>query len=253
MERRQILEGVSNFRDIGGYAAADGRTVRTGVVYRSNQLSRVTESDLDHLVGLKLSAICDLRSVRERKAQPTPERIGAAIHGSAKSDTDFIFEDIFAHTPHEVDAWADAFARFYGDVTEYYADEFGLMFRLILGSDLPMVVHCSAGKDRTGVACALLLRTLGVDRETVMADYLRTSELLKEDMHFKNMLSDAKLNHYAALPQECRDVMLGTSARYLNTALDTLDKRYGSLEGYLGKRLGIDAADISRLKDALLA
>ena len=253
MERRQILEGVSNFRDIGGYAAADGRTVRTGVVYRSNQLSRVTESDLDHLVGLKLSAICDLRSVRERKAQPTPERIGAAIHGSAKSDTDFIFEDIFAHTPHEVDAWADAFARFYGDVTEYYADEFGLMFRLILGSGLPMVVHCSAGKDRTGVACALLLRTLGVDRETVMADYLRTSELLKEDMHFKNMLSDAKLNHYAALPQECRDVMLGTSARYLNTALDTLDKRYGSLEGYLGKRLGIDAADISRLKDALLA
>ena len=250
--RSQFLSGVSNFRDLGGYAAADGRRVRTGIVYRSNQLSRASEADVVLLRGLDIRAICDLRSVRERHAQPTPERIATAIHGSAKPDTDFIFEDIFAHTPHEVNAWAEAFARFYGDSTEYYADEFGLMFRLILGRDLPMVVHCSAGKDRTGVACALLLSALGVDRATVMADYLFTSARLDEDVHFKNMLSDAKLNHYAALPPECRDVMLGTSERYLGRALDTLDARYGSLEDYLNKRLGIDSDDLARLRDVML-
>lgn len=241
----QILEGVSNFRDIGGYAAADGRTVKHGVVYRSNQLSRVTDADLDHLVGLKLSAICDLRSVRERKAQPTPDRIGAAIHGSAKPDTDFIFEDIFAHTPHEVDAWVDAFARFYGDVTEYYADEFGLMFRLILGSDLPMVVHCSAGKDRTGVATALVLTALGVPYATVKQDFL-----LSNGAPGMNTLLPSL--GQGGVSSEIMAPVIGVEPAYLDTAFATIRKDYGSVDAYLAKELGVGPRERAALRRRML-
>lgn len=242
-----MLASVPNFRDIGGYAAHGQRTVRHGRVYRSSQLSRLSAADAERVRSLGIKATIDLRSERERAAQPTPAALRmSADYLSPKPDTDFIFNRIFAQTERTGQAWAQAFGAFYGYMLDAYAIELVAMFRAIADDSLPVLIHCSAGKDRTGAASALLLDLLGVARADIMGDYVRSSALLDGDTHFKNMLSDAKLDLYAALPDACRQVMLGTDPAYLDSLFATLDDQFGSAAGYLAHH-GFNAADIDHI------
>ncbi|ALR20201.1 tyrosine-protein phosphatase [Sphingobium baderi] len=246
-----MLVGAPNFRDLGGHAARDG-TIRTGKVYRSSQLSHLTDGDLESVRHMGLKSIIDLRSERERMAQPTPAVLRTAgDYLSPKSDTDFIFNRIFAESEKTAAAWAAGFSTFYGLMLDAYAPEFIAMFRAISDGNLPILIHCSAGKDRTGAASALLLDFLGVQRATIVDDYVRSSSELNGDMHFKNMLSDAKLHLYADLPPECRDVILGTKPAYLECLFATLGDRFGSVSGYLAHH-GFSAAERNRITDALI-
>ncbi|EQB10748.1 hypothetical protein RLDS_25270 [Sphingobium lactosutens DS20] len=199
-----------------------------------------------------LRSIIDLRSERERMAQPTPVTLRTAgDYLSPKSDTDFIFNRIFAKAEKTAAAWTLGFSTFYSLMLDEYAPEFIAMFRAVSDGDLPVLIHCSAGKDRTGAAAALLLDFLGVRRETILDDYIRSSSALNGDMHFKNMLSDAKLHLYADLPLECREVILGTKPVYLECLFATLDDRFGSVSGYLAHH-GFSAAERDRIAEVLI-
>ncbi|MFX4087248.1 MULTISPECIES: tyrosine-protein phosphatase [Sphingobium] len=246
-----MLIGAPNFRDLGGHAARGG-TVRTGKVYRSSQLSHLTDADQESVRQMGLRSIIDLRSERERMAQPTPVTLRTAgDYLSPKSDTDFIFNRIFAKAEKTAAAWTLGFSTFYSLMLDEYAPEFIAMFRAVSDGDLPVLIHCSAGKDRTGAAAALLLDFLGVRRETILDDYIRSSSALNGDMHFKNMLSDAKLHLYADLPLECREVILGTKPVYLECLFATLDDRFGSVSGYLAHH-GFSAAERDRIAEVLI-
>ena len=230
-----MLVGAPNFRDLGGQAAGAHRRVRRGLVYRSSQLSHLTDADVAAVQALGIVATIDFRSERERTAQPTPELLKMpGDYLSPKPDTDFVFDGIFAAADGTEGAWARAFGTFYTLMLDAYAPEFDAMFRAIARGDVPLLIHCSAGKDRTGAASALLLDLLGVDREAIIRDYLRSSELLAGDTHFRNMLSDAKLDLYSELPLACRQVMLGTDRVYLEGLFRTIDERFGSVKRYLG-------------------
>lgn len=246
-----MLVGAPNFRDLGGHAAKDGRKVQMGRVYRSSQLSRLPASDIEALRSLGVKMTIDLRSLRERTAQPTPAVL--QMNGdylSPKLDTDFIFDQIFAGSEMTADAWAAGFATFYSLMLDVYAHEFIAMFRAIGDGNLPVLIHCSAGKDRTGAASALLLDLLGVERDIIMGDYLLSSEMLDGDLHFKNMLSDAKLDIYAELPPPCREVMLATSPAYLDSLFTALDDRFGSVSGYLAQH-GFTTAETGKIVEKL--
>ncbi|MBA2935524.1 tyrosine-protein phosphatase [Sphingomonas sp. CGMCC 1.13654] len=229
-----MLTGAPNFRDLGGYTTRSGGHVRRGKIYRSSQLSRLTDTDIETVQALSLSATIDLRCAQERAAQPTAAGARSAFeHVSPKPDTDFIFNRIFAKADRTAEAWARSFADFYAMMLDDYAPEFVAMFRAIADDHLPLLVHCSAGKDRTGAAAALILDLLGVDRATILEDYLRSSMLLDSDAHFENMLSDAKLDLYSDLPIECRRVMLGTDHAYLDALFAALESRFGTTRDYL--------------------
>lgn len=242
-----MLASVPNFRDIGGYATHGQRRVRRGRIFRSSQLSHLSTADQEAVRAIGLRATIDLRSDRERAAQPTPTALQMpGDYLSPKPDTDFIFNRIFAQTERTAQAWAQAFGAFYSFMLDAYAVELVAMFRAIADDSLPLLIHCSAGKDRTGAASALLLDLLGVARADIIDDYVRSSALLDGDTHFRNMLSDAKLDLYAALPGECRQVMLGTDPAYLDSLFATLDDQFGSVADYLAHH-GFGAAGIDHI------
>jgi protein-tyrosine phosphatase len=247
-----MLTGAPNFRDLGGYSIDGVHQVRRGQVYRSSQLSRLTADDIETVGNLRLAATIDFRSARERTAQPTPQAVRTEFEFvSSKDDTDFIFNKIFAKSERTASAWSDSFAQFYASMLNDYAAEFVAMFQAIADSQVPILIHCSAGKDRTGAASALVLDLLGVDRSQILDDYLRSSALLDTDHHFENMLSDAKLDVYAGLPLECRRVMLGTDRAYLNGLFAALDEHYRSTEGYL-RHHGLTDRQLSHIRDHLI-
>lgn len=246
-----MLAGAPNFRDLGGHVTAAGRHVRHGLLFRSSQLSFLTAGDVERMAALGIVMAIDLRSARERAAQPTPAPVRAAmVYVSPKPDTDFVFNTIFAHAEPTAAAWTAGFATFYRSMLDDYAAEFVAMFRAIADDRLPLLFHCSAGKDRTGAAAALILDLLGVGRQAILADYLLSSARLDSDAHFKNMLSNAKLDLYADLPDECRGAMLGTSPIYLDALFRGIDATYGSTRGYLIHH-GFTAADIDAIIDRL--
>ena len=254
MTSRIALAGASNFRDLGGVATVDGRLFASGRVYRSNQLSRLTEEEAAAIRSLGIASVCNLRSERERTAQPTRHAIGQdETYASPKPDTQSALTAIFGQAGDDAIAFATAFAAFYADMPESHAEEFTALFRLLVEDRVPLLVHCSAGKDRTGVACALILSVARVEREAVIADYLLSSERLLDDRHFLNMLSGADLGRYAGLSAACRAILLGTDRTYIVGMLDGLGARYGSVDGYLRDRLGFSQAELGRLRHNLIA
>lgn len=247
------LTSVVNFRDFGGHPTISGQNVARGRLYRSNQFSRLNADDAAKLAALGIAAVVDLRSAAERTAQPTAHSVGRGPdHVSARADTDFIFTDIFASTEPTEGAWLDAFKRFYIQLPELYADEYRGMMELLAKNDVPLIIHCSAGKDRTGVAVAVILDLIGVERAAIVADYRESDARLADDQHFRAMFSEAKLERYAELPEECRSIMLATQADFILAALDGLGQAYGSTRAYVRDRLGVSQSGIDRIKRNLL-
>jgi protein-tyrosine phosphatase len=238
------LEGCSNFRDLGGYRVADGRRVRRGLVFRSAHLGGLTDADRVTLTGLGVRTIVDLRGVNE--AAETPHALGglgarvlaAAIEPRVGERIRLALADGRA-TP-EVIA---------GFMTEHYRDYPGravTAFRTLFAtlsdaSHRPMVFHCTAGKDRTGFAAALLLTALGVPWQTVIEDYLHT-----------NLVWTGHEGRYTELDPPTRSALVEARADYLEAAFAALRQDHGEIETFLETALGLDAACRQRLRDELL-
>jgi protein-tyrosine phosphatase len=252
------LQGAPNFRDLGGYPTRDGRRVRRGRLFRSQSFARLTDQDLDafHRVGIQL--VCDLRSDGERARQPNrlPEAfagesllvgIDADLRANGNPFWKMIEED---PTP---EAARRAMTAIYADLPEAFAEVWPkLLDGLLERERLPAVIHCAAGKDRTGFACAFLLLALDVPREEIYRDYLRTIDHFAPEPAALDLLESVAARRGVKLPLAAVLPLATVEKAFLDTAMGAVEKRYGSADNYLREVAGLDAPRRERLRELLL-
>ena len=239
------LQGGSNFRDLGGHRAADGRTVRRGAVFRSAHLGGLTDADRAALARLGVKTIVDLRGVDEAAETPhlidglackvvgahIEPQLGEKIRGALADGTANPFLMMQFLTDH------------YRDYPRRCAPGFRTLFAtLSAGTHRPLVFHCTAGKDRTGFASALLLSLLGVPWDDVMEDYLRTNDLWT-----------GHIGRYPELDIDTRAAIVEARRPYLEAAFAVVRDDFGSPEAFAERALGLDAPARERLKADLLS
>jgi protein-tyrosine phosphatase len=251
-ERLLPLEGAQNFRDLGGWPAHAGRRVRWGRVFRSDSLSELTAADLARLERLGLRLVCDFRGDAEVEQEPNRlagrapfaywrQPLGDRSVQPAEWRRRFESGDF-----GEIDAsWL---TRSYRGMIDDCAREIGAVFRRLAGEQgLPAVLHCTAGKDRTGVAAALLLLLLGVPREHVIEDYaltgLYTGDRIRSAERF--------FRERGIEPSRVR-ALLGSEPSTLSAALDHLDEVHGGAERWARERAGLAEDELVALREALL-
>ncbi|MGV9818460.1 tyrosine-protein phosphatase [Nocardia xishanensis] len=225
-DRSVGLQGVQNARDVGGYRTVDGRVVRTGLVYRTGQLDEATPADLAVLGERGIRVVDDLRTAYERAV--APERVPAGAIGN--------WNDVIGHASPQtlittLTGGDDLYRAF---VTAPGANAaFAAVLRDVIETrDGAVLYHCTAGKDRTGWATAVLLTLLGVDRATVTEDYLLSNR-------YRNAGPDDPLN--------------GVRSEWLDAAFDQVNRTYGGFDAYARDGLGLTNADLAALKGKMLA
>lgn len=253
-ERRLPLQGAFNFRDMGGYETTEGRKVKWGKLYRSEELAGLTEWDIEYLQKSGLKLICDYRTDFEVKHKPNPGITGArqvCLPVMQELAKDLNINEFFQVGDLSM----------LGKPGEYLVkmnqdfvsgnEAFVSFLKLAQNPEnLPLVNHCTAGKDRTGFGSALLLLLLGVPEKTVMEDYL-LSNGFREKLNEKMMaFLGAKLQN-----DESRAIlgaMFEARAEYLQAAIDEVKKQYGSVEVYAEKALGYTKESLEEMKVLLL-
>ncbi|WP_273454256.1 tyrosine-protein phosphatase [Nevskia ramosa] len=243
--RRLPLSGAVNFRDLGGYETVDGRRLRWGRVFRSDSLAELGDADLALLQSLSLRTVCDLRGEPEREHKPN-RPLGATVTTHAIGFMPHGGEELLAGArdgsidPSEIEIRVqDIYRRF---VIEQSAT-FARLLRLIADADsLPLVFHCTSGRDRTGFATAMLLSALGVPRTTIESDY-RLSNDYRRDLTFQVG---------GIVAPEVMAALTQAHPSYLTAALTTIDQHHGSAERYLREALGLDDTTRARLEALLL-
>ena len=226
------LTGASNFRDLGGYIGHDGRAVKWRRLFRSDHLAALTPQDQTLLAELGVARTIDFRGKAESAAH-SYALPGVAYHPLVIEPTVVQRAMELARAGHHLTA-QDAVGlmqQTYRGFVYDNAPRFAELFRLLLASDAPTVIHCTAGKDRTGFAAALILLALGVPRDVVMHDYLLTNALYQRP---PGMGSHA--------PEEVLRVLWRVQEEFLDAALHMVDNDYGGLQTYLVDVLGVDAA-----------
>ena len=255
------LHGGCNFRDIGGYATQDGRTVRWGRVYRAGVLSYFTDRDHGTLRSLDVRAICDLRRAEEREREPsswpagTNEQRPAHLHWDDGTNTPTI-RAFAAGRPDTAAGMFDAMIDLYRVLPEWMAGRLRGMFDCIANGSVPLVVHCAAGKDRTGVAIAVLLRALDVSQHTAIEDYLLTNEA-GDFEQFLRTRHDTQLGltdiHHPLLtmPDDIRRVLFSAHADFLQAAFESIDA-LGGIDRYLEKTIGLSSEQRAAVVEELV-
>jgi protein-tyrosine phosphatase len=252
------LASVPNLRDVGGYPAGNGTVVRRGTAYRSEKLHPVAPADLQKLAALNLAQVADLRTAAERTAKPDELPPGVPA----------VWLDVLADTEHSVppnilalladpkkanEVLGDGkLTRLAGNTYRQFVSlpsarvaYRGLFLRL--GTTTPLLYHCTAGKDRTGWATAALLTRLGVKRELVYQDYLKTNDYILPE--YKTYID--KFIAGGGDP-DIAQAIFGARPEYLDTAFAEMNTRYGSIEGYFTEGLGIGPAGQLALRDRFL-
>jgi protein-tyrosine phosphatase len=253
VRRRHVpLEGAHNFRDVGGYATEDGHHVRWGLFYRSDSLAQLTDADLAKLHQLGIKLVCDFRSPEEKAEEPDrlpaeepPAILELPIFDQSFSPVAFR-EKITSGTLGDTDLRQMLIEGNRMFATRY-APQYAAMFeRLTQPQQLPALVHCTAGKDRTGFAAAVLLRTLGVPLETVYEDFLLTNHYTAREIE-RTLWIIRLVSMFRTDPEQVRPV-LGVERAYLEAAFDAVDEKYGSFDAYRREALGLDDAETAAFR-----
>jgi protein-tyrosine phosphatase len=264
-ERLLPLQRGSNFRDLGGYPAANGKHVRWGLLYRSAAMPKLTDADDDYLSALKIKALVDLRSVDERqlspvdwRAKPNAEYLAVAYPG------DVLFDRLRGYDGPDREQITE---RLYAALPALLRQEYKAVFRELLSRQVPVVIYGGAGQDRTGIIVGLILSALGTPRQIIYEDYMQSAT----DRTPENEMRDVNLQDYATTNAEARfliayrnyaEKMRGRngSARslqplrdskgrpLLEDAFERIEADHGSVANYLARELGVDAKDIAKLR-----
>lgn len=238
------LEGAKNFRDFGGYVNKDGDRVAWGKLFRSNQPAGMTSADYSTIAALDIVTVVDFRTKEEREADPTnwqgalaPEIVLLPMGSTAA----FLELDILVAAAIEAEdtaALRELGAEVYRRMPLEYESELSELIRdLASEQSIPIMIHCHAGKDRTGLAAALILSLLDVPRDTIMADYLSSNDRLLNDGVKRTPIEE---------------VYWGVEAEWLQASFDAIETQYGSVERYIEVGLGIDTDTRNRIRKNLL-
>jgi protein-tyrosine phosphatase len=237
------LDGASNFRDVGGLATSHGSHVRRARVYRSDHLARLSAADQQRLLALGVTHCVDLRGHLEREV--TPYHLPGAQHEHLAIEPTVLvrLRELRAkgQQPSRMEA-VDIMRDTYRAFVRQQGPVFGRLLTRIGTHGEALVFHCTAGKDRTGMAAALLLGALGVHRDEVMADYLLTNRLYRRDTRVEE-----------PAPPEVLEVLWQVQPEFLHTAWRCIDEEFGGLDAYLAGPVGLDGAARERLRERLLA
>ncbi len=250
------LEGVPNFRDLGGYRTADGRKIRHRRIFRSGGLNKLTNDDFITLSKLGLRLVCDLRSEHERRNEPTvwpeglaPDTLHLNVNADLRAGNDEIIKELL-RDPSGRGAVA-VMMNVYRQVPDMLKKYLGTLFSsLSAGNQVPLIFHCTAGKDRTGILSAITLLALGVPRDTVYEDYLKTRKYIKP---LEIKISKFLRPMFAPddPPQEVVMAFVDVRESYLDEAMAVLGEKHGRIDDYL-RSAGITGEQIDLLRNSML-
>lgn len=242
--RRLPLAGAVNCRDLGGYLTADGRRIRNGLLFRSDQFAELTDDDLPLVVALGLRTMCDLRADSERLHKPnrvfhghapTQHVLGFMPHGG-----DALIADVRGGmiSPGEIESRVrEMYRRFVSEQAPSYRQ----LLQLLSPENLPLLYHCTSGRDRTGFGTLVVLSALGVPRETIIADYVASNQF-RRDLRFQ--IGDIDPQLMQTLTQSHPD--------YIAASFEEIDRRWGGIDPYLRDALALSDARRAQLQELLL-
>jgi len=244
-DRRLPFEGAVNFRDMGGYPAAGGHRTRWERLYRADSLGDLTTADIIRLDALGLKTLVDFRLPQERLLKPNRLPQGTSIHSiEIPFVPDGTLEMLSLVRAGAIDS-AEVERRVTAQYRKFgiqHAAEYRRVFEAAADAgSYPLLLHCTSGKDRTGFGAALLLLAVGVARATVLEDYALTNHYRRPVPQFFGPRTSAEVMH----------TLLSAHPKYLEAALEEIDRVHGSLEAYLERELGVAETVRARLTELL--
>ncbi|HEY2481058.1 MAG TPA: tyrosine-protein phosphatase [Caulobacteraceae bacterium] len=248
MTRHLILEGVENFRDFGGYATASGARLRAGRLYRSASHGRATDADLEAIQGLAIAVVVDLRRKHERQRDPSRRHDAFSAEVVENDDGGEAEDDSWVAHVTSSDLTAASFRdymfRYYREApfNPRMIDLYARYFEVLARADGPVLIHCAAGKDRTGILAALTHHVTGVDRDDMMADYLATNDPARAERRLPIVTEAIRDLTGRTPPEAAVRVAMGVEAAYLETAFAAMTEQCGGIDDYLRGTLGLDEA-----------
>ena len=236
--RHLELTGASNFRDLGGYPARDGRLVRWRQIFRSNHLGHLTAADIAVVRGLGVKSAFDFRGTEERAAAAcgVEEIVVHSLPVEPTVQAELRARRAAGHalsTSVALEVMRESYRGYVRDNTPRYR----ALFAHLLEDRAPLVIHCTAGKDRTGFACALILHALGVSEDVIAEDYLLTNRFYRRDPATS-----------PDLPDDVKQALASVEASFLGAAFEVIRTDYGDLEIYFKDGLGLGSSERARLK-----
>ncbi|MFH9060258.1 tyrosine-protein phosphatase [Streptomyces coeruleorubidus] len=253
------LAGVRNFRDVGGLPTADGRRVRQGVLFRSGHLAHATGEDAAFLTTLGLHTIFDFRNAADQKLEgPDVELPGVRNVNLPLSDPADGAEFWRMVRDGDLDQLrailsdgkgADRMIASYRMIIRTRTAEHSRVLHALAEDSVPALMHCAAGKDRAGLSIAVTLLALGVEREAIVDDYLKSNA---KHRRYKVRRSSSAASAYSPEVLELLSPLFDARAEYLAAAFDTIEETWGGVDTYLDKGLGLTPETRERLREQLL-
>lgn len=251
-ERVLPLEGGSNFRDLGGYRTSEGASVGWGKLYRSAVMSGLTPDDFQRLGALGVQTVCDFRSTDERQRDPVnwPAGVQPTVLATDYGLDMGAIATLFRSGPVTAEKTRAAMESFYAEMPFTFAAQYARMMRELVEGRAPLAFNCSAGKDRTGLAAALLLTALGVPYETAVADYLLSNETYRPKAPAAGG-DDPTARMFASMPKDALQALMGVDRRYIDASFKAIEAR-GGMDRYLADELKLSPADRETLRSRYL-
>ena len=248
-EQAITVDGAVNLRDLGGYAGVGGALVRRGKLFRSGTLNYLSENGVGEFAELDVGLICDLRREDERAQEPTPESLSAArLEIPINPGSIEVLREKLAEQTFPVAERIRFMTAITAELITDHAEDYALMFEGLLGAeDGGFLVHCSAGKDRTGVGCALILHALGVPREVVVQDYLLTNQFMDYEGHVLPRLA----SRWELDEEPDRDEVMalaGVRLEYIQAAYAAVEQSFDDVEHYIRDAIGLGDAAFTELR-----
>ena len=241
------FDKLNNTRDLGGMKTTDGRFIREHLLFRSGSLSELSDHDVETLSGA-VRTVVDLRSDGEREQKPDlmipgvnyihipiVEDLTGGITREKEADMSLVRKFIFK--PDEAKAYMTEMYR--GFAEDAAARQYGRFMQLLLDGS-PVLWHCSAGKDRAGIASVIIEEALGVGREDIIEDYLETGEYIRKDIENLTGVIKQLVGTDHDLPPETLQYLFGVEKDYLMTFYSAVDEKSGSMDSFLEESLGVD-------------
>lgn len=244
-----------NFRDIGGLPTAGGGIVRPGIIYRSEGPASFEPVHREELAALNIRLVCDLRSEGERDKDPNDWADAARLLNlDVTADLRVKTNNGWEALKHDQspEAMRRALTDNYASIPAALRPHLAHLVESIVAGETPLLVHCTAGKDRTGVMIALLLRAVDVPDDVVVADYER-SDVFGKNLRLRGGIEEQFHEAFGFVPSQALiDAMIGVDVALLNAAFAAIDSEFGSLEGYFAAA-GVDAALLGRFRETMVA